>query len=399
MRDPLADACPEVGYQTVEWDMLKPPDERVMPLTHTNRLKLSEMSVRTDSELTEYSLVDRDGNTYTQDDLNATLSEPDSATVDELLSTIKASTGKPRRVALAHLADVVATAPDEYTMEVEPIVEFLTGTAPAVQGEALGILTRIGETDPEATRPAVEQAIELLNESVHPLLRNEALQFLVVFSKHDSAPLTTAVPRFAALLQNDSTDTEAVARILAVISRADADALIDVVPKLELFLETEPERAHTWVLAAVGHLSKVHANIAIEVIPIAGELLDADATPLRANAAGVLADLAEEYPGEVQPWVPDVIELMDDSDEQVRYNATSILARVADDYPETVSPATEQLLAVLDDELADTRFNACWALKYINATGAVERIREIAATDPDDDVRSVAQLAIDTIEK
>ena len=90
---------------------------------------------------------------------------------------------------------------------------------------------------------------------------------------------------------------------------------------------------------------------------------------------------------------------MDDSDEQVRYNATSILARVADDYPETVSPATEQLLAVLDDELADTRFNACWALKYINATGAVERIREIAATDPDDDVRSIAQLAIDTIEK
>jgi hypothetical protein len=379
--------------------MLKPPDERVMPLTHTNRLKLSEMSVRTDSELTEYSLIDRDGNTYTHDDLNATLSEPDSATVDDLLSTIEASTVKPRRVALAQLTEVVATTPGEYTSVVELIVELLTGTAPAVQGEALGILSRIGETDPEATRLAIERAIELLNESVHPLLRNEALQFLVVFAEHDPTTVTTAVPRLAALLQNESTDTEAVARILAMISRADADALIDVVPKLELFLETEPGRAHTWVLAAIGHLSKTHANIATEVVPIAGELLDTDATPLRANAAGVLADLAEEYPGEVQPWVPDVIELMDDSDEQVRHNATSILARVADDYPETVSPATEQLLAVLDDELADTRFNACWALKYINATGAVERIREIAATDPDGDVRSVAQLALDSIER
>ena len=399
MRDPLADACPEVGYQTVEWDMLKPPDERVMPLTHTNRLKLSAMSVRTDSELTEYSLVDRNGNTYTHDDLNTALPETDAATVDELFSTIKASTGKSRRVALAHLADVVATAPSEYTSVVESIVELLTGTAPAVQGEALGILTRIGETDPEATRPALKRAIEFLDESVHSLLRNEALQFLVVFADHDPTAVTTAVPRLAALLQNEAIDTEAVARILAVISRADADALVDVVPKLELFLETEPGRAHTWVLAAVGHLSKAHANIATEVIPIAGELLDTDATPLRANAAGVLADLADEYPGEVQPWIPDVIELMDDSDAQVRHNATSILARVANDYPQTVSPATDQLLAVLDDELADTRFNACWALKYINATGAVERIREIAATDPDGDVRSVAQLALDSIER
>ena len=43
MTDPLENAYPKVGYQIVEWDMLKPPDERVMPLTHTNRLKLFEM--------------------------------------------------------------------------------------------------------------------------------------------------------------------------------------------------------------------------------------------------------------------------------------------------------------------------------------------------------------------
>jgi len=34
-------AYPEVGYQAAEWDMLKPPEERLMALTHTNRLKLS----------------------------------------------------------------------------------------------------------------------------------------------------------------------------------------------------------------------------------------------------------------------------------------------------------------------------------------------------------------------
>lgn len=399
MKDPLKNACPEVGYQQVEWDMLKPPDERVMPLTHTNRLKLSAMSVRPDQELTEYSLVDRDGNTYTQDDLDVDPDETDSARLDELLSKIEASDGKAQRVALAHLAEFVAIASDECTAAVEPMVELLTGNAPAVQGEALGILTEIGEANPEATRPAVERVIELVEESVHPLLRNEALQFLVVFAEHDPSTVTGAVPRLGALLRDEHTDTDAVTRILAAISGVDAAALIDIVPKLELFLETDPGRGHVWALEAIGQLSKDHANITAEVIPTAAGFLDAEEIPLRSNAAGVLADLADEYPGDVKPWVSDFIELMEDSDEQVRYNATSALTRIADEYPEAVKPATEQFLVVLDDELANTRFNACWALKYMNATSAVEKLREVAATDPDEDVRSIARLAVDSFEE
>ncbi len=61
-------------------------------------------------------------------------------------------------------------------------------------------------------------------------------------------------------------------------------------------------------------------------------------------------------------------------------------------------PATDQLTAALDDDLVDTRFNACWALNYIEATQALPALREIATTDPDDDVRAVAQLAIEKIE-
>jgi len=113
---------------------------------------------------------------------------------------------------------------------------------------------------------------------------------------------------------------------------------------------------------------------------------------------GVLADLADEYPDEVKPWVPDAIELLADSDKLVRGNASSILARVGKAYPDTVRPATDQLIAALDDDLVDTRFNACWALKYIDATEALPALREIAATDSDEDVRAVAQLAIKNLE-
>ena len=400
MKDPLENAYPEVGYQTVEWDMLKPPDERVMPLTHTNRLKLSEMSVRADGNLTEYSLVDSIGNTYTEDDLKTVPGTPDPSRVDEVISQIEESDGKAKRLALADLAEMAAAAPDECGSAVELMVELLTDSSPAVQGEALGVLAQICEVDPELTRPGVESAIHLVDESTHPLLRNEALQFLVVFTQHNPAAVTGAVPRFAARLQDDSTDVAAVGRILALIASSQPDALIDVVPKLELFLETEPESAHVWVLEAIGRLSKEHANITVDVIPTAARFLSAEELPLRSNAAGLLADLAEEYPSKVEPWVPDAIELMEDSDEQVRHNATSLLARVAAEHPDTVSPATEQLLTVLDDdELTNTRFNACWALKYINATSALEKLREVATTDPDDDVRSVAQLALNSIEE
>lgn len=398
MRNPLEDATPEVGYQTVEWDMLKPPDGRVMPLTHTNRLKLSEMSVRADSNLTEYSLVNRAGNTYTQDDFDRIPEAPDPEQLDQVLAEIATTDGKPQRVALGHLAHLAATAPDACAAAVEPMADLFDGSPPAVQGEALNILSTVAGSDPELTRAGVKPAITLIDTAIHPLLRNEALEFLAVFAAYDSAALTSAVRDLATLLQDEPTETDTVARILAAIGRSQPEALVEVVPKLELFLETEPGRAHVWLLTAIGELSKEQPNMTVEVVPTAGEFLSAEDVPLRSNAAGVLADIAGEYPTEVKPWVSDVIELMDDPDKRVRHNATSILARVASEHPDAVRSATEQLLDVLDDELDSTRFNACWALKRVNATSALEQLREVAETDPDEDVRSVAQLAVDTLE-
>ena len=49
--------------------------------------------------------------------------------------------------------------------------------------------------------------------------------------------------------------------------------------------------------------------------------------------------------------------------------------------------------------MADTRFNSCWALKYTNATAAVEKLTEVATTDPDEDVRNVARMAVDSIDE
>ena len=113
--------------------------------------------------------------------------------------------------------------------------------------------------------------------------------------------LTEAVPRLATLLHGDAVNPEVITQLLLSISQSNPDALLLIIPKLERYLETEPQPAHTWLLAAVGHLSKTHPDIAKETIPIAAELVDVEPTVLRANAAGVLADLADEYPTEIDP--------------------------------------------------------------------------------------------------
>jgi len=132
MTDP-PDLSPAAGYQVIEWDLLKPPDERAQPLTHTQQLKLSAMTLHADGELTEYTLIDSTGTTYTQADLDAVSDTQDPARVDDVIATVTEATGQQLRIALAQLAEIAATAPEACLAAVEPLVDLLPASPPAVQ--------------------------------------------------------------------------------------------------------------------------------------------------------------------------------------------------------------------------------------------------------------------------
>jgi HEAT repeat protein len=129
------------------------------------------------------------------------------------------------------------------------------------------------------------------------------------------------------------------------------------------------------------------------------ELLDTENHMVRANAAGLLADLSNEYPEKTRASVSRAIELLDDDNEKVRYNATSILARVVNEFPEAVEPATPSLIDALDEGFAYSRANACWALGYLEADAAVDALEERRDSDPDEEVRTVADQALQLIRK
>ena len=387
---------PDVGYQQVEWDLMKPPGERILPHTHTNRLKLSEMSVREDTNMTEWDIRDREGRYYGSDDLGKIPDDPTPDSLDEVCETVESETGKQRRIALAHLAAIARQHPGEATDAVPTAVAQLDDTPPAVQGEAVGVLKQVADTDPAAVEPAVSPVTGLLTPDTEPMLTAEALEFVAVLAGTNPEAVLDTVPRLADLLGAEGIDPKPITNALARIAETSPDELLTVVPKLESFLEDESP--DVGVLAALGRVARSYPGVAKETIPTTVSLIDADDSRLRANATALLTDLAEEYPGELRSVVPQATERLADDDAKVRHNVTSLLARVADEHPAAVEPATDALVARLDDSLAGTRVNACWALNYLEADRTVSELEELAANDPDGDVRRTARIAVDALE-
>jgi len=388
---------PDIGYHLVKWARQPLPVDGMTPVADTNELTLSAMSVPQTQTFVEFTIEGSGGHTYTRDDFDAIPDDPDPAECTAVCDRIENTTGKPRRLALVHLTRITDAAPEAASAAVSTLVPLLEETPPAVQGEALGCLQAIAAVDDEVVAPAVAPVKRLLPTASSRQLRDACLRFLLEVARTDPSPLVETVPEFGALLTADQADPAIVSRVLNQISMAEPDALMPIVSKLELFLEQGPDTGRVGVLAALGRFTKQHPAMTKEIIPTARTLVREDDIYVASNAAGLLADVADEYPEAVATEIDPFVQLLDHDDAQLRYNAVAVLTRVADVNPEAVEPLIPKLIDLLDDELVDTRFNACWALRYLDATAAVERLTEVVETDPNEKVQSVALHAIDGI--
>ena len=388
---------PDIGYHLVKWARQPLPVDGMTPVADTNDLTLSAMSIPPTQTFVEFTIEGSGGHTYTRDDFDAIPDDPDPAECTAVCDRIENTTGKPRRLALVHLARITDAAPEAASAAVSTLVPLLEETPPAVQGEALGCLQAIAAVDDEAVAPAVAPVERFLPTASSRQLRDACLRFLLEVARTDPSPLVETVPELGALLTADQADPAIVSRVLNQISMAEPDALMPVVSKLEIFLEQGPDTGRVGVLAALGRFTKQHPAMTKEIIPTARDLIQEDDIYVASNAAGLLADVADEYPEAVATEIDPFVQLLDHDDAQLRYNAVAVLTRVADVNPEAVEPLIPRLIDLLDDELVDTRFNVCWALRYLDATAAVERLTEVVETDPNEKVQSVALHAIDGI--
>lgn len=389
---------PDVGYRLVEWDMLKPPTERLVPRTRRT-LKLSEMSIPTTTEFQDWSVFDR----HTNDYVDRTFPElPDDPTPESLPDALEIITGddtKARRIELMRIARLASTDPEACRTAVPTLADVLPEADPAEQAEIVGIFDTIADEYPEVGVEDVDVLLPLLIPDTHEELLKDILSLVKTLVEYDPQLGVDAAPKLAVLLDEDVPNNKVTLGTLVAIARTHPDAVVPLAPELIDAVEGGDGTERLLALAGLGHLAKHYPYVAEQAIPLAIELLDTPQEKLRANAAGLLADFADEYPTQVRPAVPRSIELLNDTDEIARYNATSILSRVANEHPAAVKDAIDPLVDVLEANRTATRLNACYALGYIGppANQAVNALRDAAEGDPDEEVQEIAGWACERI--
>lgn len=384
--------APETGYKLVEWDLMKAPEDRLVPWSSSHELKLSEMSPRQKSEWQDWSIIDRDTNNY-HGRLQDLPADPDPETLDTALDAVLADE-ESTRIALVRITRIASNAPEVCREAIPVLTEQLADADPAVQAEIVGICARVVEAHPDEGVAVADELFQLITPEAHPELLAEVLPVIARIAKHDAMTVVDAVPKLATLLQTDRQVEESVVAILLDVAKVHPDSVVPVAPALIECVEEGTDSVKLSALATLGYISKPYPYVAEQTIPEATELLHEENHKLRANAAGLLADLAQEYPGKLRANVPKVIDLLGDADEKVQYNATSILARIANVHPEAVEPATDALIEALEAEMDQTRANACWALGYMNAASAREQIEAVQNHSPNDTVDAAASAAL-----
>lgn len=386
---------PDEGYVLVEMDMLKPPGEVLTPLvTH---LKLTELSISPTTDLTDHVVYDPEGNAYSRSSLQKAVEGPDAEQIETLHEHTRSGDKRTERHALFGFAEIATEQPDRCLDAIPLLTEKLEAPEPDICAMALEALATIAETHPDEASTAVEDILPFLDPAGDTRLHSDAIEFVTAIAEQDTGVVIDAAPKLTALLQDD---TEATVRAIVALKRiaeAYPDAVVPAAPDLQTYVEDGDSPQRVGALAVLGMISKEYPDVAESVIPTAADLLGAGSKRLRANAAGLLADLADEYPDQVQSTVPEAIELLADKDEKARYNATSILARVAKKQQAAVEPAINPLIDVLEDEFPDTRANACWALGYLEAGRALDRLETIVESDPSEDVRNAASFAVSEV--
>lgn len=396
VRDAKREASPDTGYRLAEWDMLKPPTERIGQ-TSQWWLRLSEVSIPPSSEFTDWSVFDRYTNDYVSQKFQKLPEEPDPGSVSKAVTTIEEGDSEDVRIELVRIRRVAEQSPDACEPAIPTLVDRLPSADIAVQAEILGIFQELADEEPELVRPAIDVLGGFLISEIEDQLREGTITVISSIAENDPSAVTDLVPKLEVLLKDTTSETESILKILSRVAKAYPEAVLPIVPTLIEQVNDSSRDHRVGALSVLGQVSKAYPNVATEVIPTVHELLSADNDRLRANAAGLLADLADEYPEKVQPAVPDAIELLSDEDDYARYNATSILARVANHNPEPVEPATEALIDTLNEDRPAARENACWALGYLEATTAEQALTSLAESDSNERVRHAASRALDEI--
>jgi len=219
-----------------------------------------------------------------------------------------------------------------------------------------------------------------------------------LIAESDPARIIDIVPVIATTVESGTVETQQwIVYALSSVADEYPEELMPALGTLVEALESEEETVRTNALSTIGQIADSYPDAAAPLTSQLGDLLETDDEKCRSNAVGLLADIATTHPETVVEYLPGIANCLNAADDQCRLNASIALIRAGEASPRAIRNESPQLETALADSQAAVRANACTLIANAGATDTIDRLEDVAATDPDDDVRERANWAINRL--
>lgn len=316
--------------------------------------------------------------------------DPISTTTDTLAERFDDDSAAVRAAAVRAFVSLADRKPEAVVPHIEAIEPLLVDDVLYVGEAALGVLESLLPEYLEAILPIQPTLIEALESPppLDPADRRRWMEQHPTYRKTLEKELSTASDRERYL----SSVSNAVAQV--TVQRPSASR--ETVPTMATVLSREastPVRRN--LLDAIGAVAEADPAAAAPAIDAVVEVLvETHNDELKSKASWTLAWIAEGAQDEVVSSVSErtssLFPTLETTDDDLRGGVLALFSHVAELDPDAVEPAVPQIRSLLDDDSRSIRGAAVWTLAYAGTAEDRNRIREMAAADPDPDVRAAA---------
>lgn len=289
---------------------------------------------------------------------DAVQSDPAAIDPETVEHRLAADAAADRALALQAASLLVDEQPDVATTFSDDVEALLDDDVLAVQAAAALAAMSVARERPDEIIPAVPRLVELLDEDP-PLLRFRAAGAL--------APLTDSHPEVF------SDHVDRLVRSLLDGPRFDTD--LQSVAQSDDLSEEQKERRLSMLRDRTDELErgKVRSEGTREVI------------------VNTLVEAVRVDPESCTPHRQELLTLLSDESSAVRAGAVEVVRQLADVDAETAQETVDPLLDLLDDDAEFIRARAVRALGFLEASEAVEPLSELARTEPNDELATLAE--------
>ncbi|WP_459194643.1 HEAT repeat domain-containing protein [Halosimplex sp. J119] len=269
---------------------------------------------------------------------------------------------------------------------------------PVVRQRGTRVCATLSARDVDAIRPLAADLLARLDDESLAVARHAGTA-LVSLSDAYPGELPSDVEPVVGFAESDLGGVRMVgARILGNLVVDHPDAVAPYVDRIVAAVANSEGTYEQSDLEGHAEAAQEADDVAAENVVQANKEEAQKRVVARAALANIVVAVAEDDPGAVAPLVDEVVPLLDDPDPNVVGAALDTFGALAEADPDSVASAVDAVADCLDHDDEMLRARAIRTLGFAGATEAADRLRTVAETDGDEDVRDLAAETAEFLE-